>query len=152
MSVLVNVNTALSFVLNNSLFVNNSAYNFGGGIYCLSAGGRDNQTYLWSNNIFIGNRASIAGALSFISLLNLPIEFILYDTVYNCTFTDNVAHSKVAGAATVYPLYGLANAAVVFEDCKFYNNSALIYGGAVDIASYNFFSNRIVMPIGFINW
>ena len=152
MSILVNVNTTLSFVLNNSLLVNNSAYNFGGGIYCLSAGGRNNQTFLWSNNIFIGNRASIAGALSFISLLNLPVQFILYDRVYNCTFTDNVAHSEVAGAATIYPLYGLPNTLVVFEDCKFYNNSALIYGGAVDITSYNFFAYRILFPVQFINW
>ena len=152
MSVLVNVNTALNFILNNSVFVNNSAYNFGGGIYCLTAGGRINQTYLWSNNQFIGNRASIAGAFSFISLLNLPVRFILYDRVYNCTFVGNIAHSEVAGAATVYPLYGLPNSVVVFEDCKFFNNSALIYGGAVDISTYNFFNDRIVFPITFIDW
>ena len=152
MSILVNINTALSFILNSSIFVNNSAYNLAGGIYCLAESGKDRQSYLWSNNVFIGNRASLAGVLNFISTFNFPIQFVLNYTVYNCTFSDNVAHSEVAGAATIYPLYGLPNTLVVFEDCKFYNNSALIYGGAVDIASYNFFAYRILFPVEFINW
>ncbi|XP_065904297.1 uncharacterized protein [Dysidea avara] len=151
MSILVNINTALSFILNSSIFVNNSAYNLAGGIYCLAESGKDRQSYLWSNNVFIGNRASLAGVLNFISTFNFPIQFVLNYTVYNCTFSDNVAHSEVAGAATIYPLYGLPNTLVVFEDCKFYNNSALIYGGAVDIASYNFFAYRILFPVEFIN-
>ena len=152
LSILVNINTALSFILNSSTFVNNSAYDLGGGIYCLTQSGKYRQSYSWSNNVFIGNRASLAGALNFISTFNFPIEFIVYYTAYNCTFTDNVAQSEVAGAATVYSVYGLRNTYVVFEDCKFHNNSALIYGGAVDIASYNFFAYRILLPIQFINW
>ena len=153
MSVLVNINSPLNFVFNGSTILNNLANTFGGGVYCLTQKGSIYQTYMFANNIFVNNTAPIASGLSFINLLNLPIEFVVRNLIYNCTFTDNTALSEVAGAANVYPLYALANNVVIFEDCKFYNNSAPIYGGAVDITSYNFFENtEAAFPVEFKNW
>jgi len=151
--VLVNTNSPLSFVFNDSIVINNFANTFGGGVYSLIQKGSLYQTYIFANAIFINNTAPIAGGLSFINLLNVPVEFVVHNLIYNCTFVGNTAISEVAGAATVYPLYALANNIVVFKDCKFYNNSALIYGGAVDITSYNFFGNREKSyPVEFDNW
>ena len=81
------------------------------------------------------------------------MEFAVYGLIYNCTFAHNTAGSKVAGAVSVYPLQALANNIIVFEGCNFYNNSAPIYGGAVDITSYNFFGNiEAAFSVEFINW
>ena len=153
MSILVNINSPLNFVFNDSTILNNLANTFGGGVYCLTQKGSIYQTFMFANNIFVNNTAPIASGLSFINLLNLPIEFVVRNLIYNCTFTDNTALSEVAGAANVYPLYALANNVVIFEHCKFYNNSAPIYGGAVDITSYNFFENtEAAFPVEFKNW
>jgi len=151
--VLVNINSPLSFVFNDSIVMNNLANTFGGGIYCLTQRGTIYQTYMFGNDIFMNNTGPIAGGLTFINLLNIPVEFAVDYFIYNCTFIGNTAISKVAGAIAVYPLHALANNIVVFKNCKFYNNSALIYGGAIDITSYNFFGNREkAYPIEFDNW
>ena len=153
LTVLVNINSPLNFVFNDSRVMNNYANTFGGGVYCLTQRGSIYQTYMFANNIFMNNMGPIAGGLSFINLLNRPVEFVIYGLIYNCTFVDNIGGSQAAGAASVYPLHALANNIVVFKDCRFYNNSAIIYGGAVDITSYNFFENReAAFPIEFINW
>ena len=153
LSVLVNMNTPLNFVFNDSTVMNNFAEVFGGSIYCVIQRGSIYQTYLFANNIFMNNTAPIASGLSFINLLNRPVTFVVYNLIYNCTFIHNTAKSEVAGAANVYPLYALQNTRVIFRNCQFYNNSAQVYGGAVDITSYNFFENREeAFPIEFINW
>lgn len=153
LSMLFSINSPLNFVFNDSIILNNFANTFGGGVYCLIGRGSVYQTYMFANNIFMNNTAPIASGLSFINLLNRPVEFVVTNLIYNCTFVSNTARSKVAGAANVYPLYALRNNMVTFRDCTFYNNSALVYGGAVDITSYNFFENReAVFPIEFIDW
>ena len=153
LSVLVNINSSLNFVVNNTVFISNIAYTFGGGIYCLIQRGSIYQTYMFANNIFMNNTAPDESGISFINLLNRPIEFIVTNIFYNCTFIGNSAISDIAGAATVYSLYGLPNTMVTFKDCNFVNNSAQGYGGAVDIASYNFFENKEqAIPVEFTNW
>ena len=151
--VLVNMNTPLNFVFNNSLIMDNFAEFFGGSVYCVTQRGFMYQTFLFANNIFMNNTAPIASGLSFINLLNRPVEFAVYMLIFNCTFIRNTAISEVAGAANIYPLYALRNTMVTFRDCQFYSNSAQVYGGAIDITSYNFFENReTVFPVEFINW
>ena len=153
LSVLVNMNTPMNFVFNDSIVMNNFAEVFGGSVYCVIQRGSVYQTYMFANNIFMNNTAPIASGLSFINLINRPVTFVVYNLIYNCTFIHNTAKSEVAGAANVYPLYALRNTRVIFRDCQFYNNSAQVYGGAVDITSYNFFENReAAFPIEFINW
>lgn len=153
LTVLVNTWRPLNFVFNNSIVMNNSAHSFGGSVYCLIQNGSNNQTYLFANNILMNNTAPIASGLSIINLLIKPVKCIIHNLIYNCTFTGNIARYKVAGAANIYPSFALPNHMVTFRDCKFYNNSAQIYGGAIDIASYNFFEDRQrVHPVRFINW
>ena len=98
------------------------------------------------------NTAPSASGLSFINL-NRQVKYIVTNLVFNCTFIGNNASLKVAGAANVYTLYGLSDTMVSFKGCKFYNNSAPIYGGAIDITSLNFFENKEkAFPVEFINW
>ena len=153
LTVLVNINSPLNFVLNDSIVVNNYANTFGGGVYCLTQRGSVYQTYTFASNIFRNNTAPIAGGLSLINILNGPVEFAVCSFIYNCIFAYNTADTAVAGAVSAYPLDALPNNIVVFKDCKFYKNSAVIYGGAVDITSYNFFYNiEAAYPVEFINW
>ena len=153
LTVLVNINSPLNFVLNDSIVMNNYANTFGGGVYCLAQRGSVYQTYMFGNNIFRNNTAPIAGGLSFINILNRPVKCVVYGFIYNSTFAHNTADTAVAGAVSVYPLYALPNNIVVFKDCKFYKNRAVIYGGGVDITSYNFFNNiEAAYPVEFINW
>ena len=153
LTVLVNINSPLNFVFNDSVVMNNRANTFGGGVYCLTQRGSIYQTYTFANNVFMNNTGPIAGGLSFINLLNRPVEFAVCVLVFNCTFSNNTAGFQAAGGVSVYPLFGLANNIFVFRECRFYDNSAPIYGGAIDITSYNFFANRqATFPIEFINW
>ena len=149
--VLISTHHPLNFVLNDSKMMDNSAQNFGASIYCVIIDGYYNQTYVFANNVFMNNTAPIGSGLTFANLVNRPIN--VHSLIYSCTFIDNTATSEVSGAANAYALYGLPNNIVIFRDCKFYNNNAEMYGGAVDIASYNFFENREeVFPVHFINW
>ena len=152
-SLLVYLNVPLNFTFNDSLVMNNFANGFGGGIFCTIHSGAVYQTFIFANNIFRNNTSPVSGGLSFINMLNKPIEFIAYSLIYNCTFVDNTAETKAAGAANITPLYGLPNTMVTFRDCNFYNNSALVYSGAVDVTSYDFFDNKEAsFPVEFINW
>ncbi|XP_065905479.1 uncharacterized protein [Dysidea avara] len=149
--VLVNVDTPFHFVTRNSFFLNNVADNIGGVFYCLTNGGKINQTFMFHNSVFIGNSGSSAGAVAFIILLNRPVDFVVHYIVRNCTFTDNLANSGVGGATTFSSLYGIPNIFSLFEYCIFINNTAALSGGAVDITSYNFFETRNVIPVIFRN-
>ena len=152
LTVLISTCHPLNFVLNDSIMMDNSAH-FGASIYCVIINGYYNQTYVFANNVFMNNTAPIGGGLTFANLVGRPVKSIIHSLIYNCTFIDNTATSEVSGAANAYALYGLPNNIVIFRDCKFYNNNAEMYGGAVDIASYNFFENREeVFPVHFINW
>lgn len=151
LTLLVNANSSLNFVLNDSIFINNIAETFGASIYCIVQRACDNQTYIFANNIFMNHTAPSGSGLLFANLLSRPVNVV--NLIYNCTFVGNTATSNAAGTANIYPLYGLQNYAVTFKDCKFYNNSALVYGGAVDIATFNFFkSKEAVFHVEFINW
>ena len=133
--------------------MNNDATTFGGGVYCLAQKGSVYQTYTFANIIFKNNTGAKGNGLTYIILLNVPITFTVHGLIYNCTFINNTARSEVGGATSVYPLYALANSIIIFKECKFYNNNALVYGGAVDIISDSFFNNNeAIFPIEFINW
>ena len=149
---LVNTNSTLNFVFNDSIVMNNVADTFGGGVYCLTQRGHINQTYMFANIIFMNNTGPVAGGLSFINLVR-QVNFIVDVLIYNCTFVGNTAIPKAAGATGVYSLLALPNNIVVFKECSFFNNTALTYGGAIDIASYNFFNNiERTLPVEYINW
>ena len=151
LTLLVNVNSPLNFVFNDSILINSIAEIFGASIYCVVQRACDNQTYMFANNIFMNNTAPSGSGLSFANLLSRQVNVV--NLIYNCTFVGNTATSNTAGAANIYFLYGLQNYAVTFIDCKFHNNSALVYGGAVDIATFNFFKSiEAVFPVEFINW
>ena len=138
LSLFVNITSALKFVLNDSRVIDNSAAAAGGGVYCRTQG-YSNQTYTFGNNVFMKNKAPIAGGLTFTYLFSSSPASTSYGLIYNCTFKHNIAISEIAGAMAVYPLaHWSYNFNIILKYCKFYNNSAVTYGGAVDIASYNF--------------
>ena len=152
LSILVNAGTAVNFTFSDSRIINNFAYAFGGGVYCLTLGGTT-QAYTFSNNIFMNNTGSVAGGLALIYLVNTVVQLPVYSLVYHCTFYNNTAAS-VAGATAVYFIFGFASDVfAIFEGCKFSDNTAMTYGGAVDITSYHFFDNiQAASLIEFSDW
>ena len=153
LAVLVNIDIPLFFKFTDNIVMNNCAEAFGGGVYCITRR-HSNQTYRFSNSTFVNNRGPKAGGLALVYLLNTSnTEFTVHSYVYNCKFYDNTA-SEIAGAAVVSAVYGLAsNIFVTFKECNFSNNAAKIYGGAVDIASYDFFDNiENQSLVNFHNW
>ena len=147
----INITSPLNCVVANNTFINNSANNFGGSIYWFIGGPLRNQTFLIKDNIFIGNSASIGGVMAFITSQTIPETYSIQNTIQNCTFMQNTA--KICGCVNHYPLLGLAGGLIQFIDCKFYNNSASLYAGTIDIVSYTFFDSRGHQEqIHFTNW
>ena len=148
------IKNPLSFVFNDNKVINNFADAFGGGVYCLTPRSSC-QSYTFSNNVFINNTGSVAGGLALLYLdVSQELHFPINTLVYNCTFYSNTAKSQVAGAVAIYFIFGVAsNINVTFSDCRFSNNTAEAYGGAVDITSYDFFDNiETILLVNFINW
>ena len=149
------IKNPLSFVFNDNKVINNFANAYGGGVYCVTPRS-SSQNYTFSNNVFINNTGSAAGGLVLLYLdVSQELHFPINTLVYNCAFYSNTAKSQVAGAVAIYFTYEVAsNINVTFIDCKFSNNTAVAYGGAVDITSYiDFFDNiETILLVKFINW
>ena len=153
-SILISVRDPLKLVFSGNTVINNSADTFGGGVYCLIQACA-NQNYTFGNNTFKKNTASVAGGMAFIyQYISIQSQFTIYNLVYNCKFYYNAARHEVAGAMGIYSVFGLANNSyITIDQCKFVNNTAVSYGGAVDIESYDFFVNIQAIPlINFTNW
>ena len=147
----INVNGPVSCVVTGNMFINNSAATVGGSIYGFTGGAYINNTSLYADNVFIGSSASIGGVMSLISSQRIPDVFLLHITIQNCTFINNRA--SICGCVNYYPHLGLAGDVIKFIDSKFYNNSASLYAGAIDIVSYRFFGSRVHQePIQLTNW
>ena len=143
----------LNVVVNNSVFINNFAENYGGGMYFFMGGTNGNQTYMFGNNTFRGNQALIgSGAMNFGNYAKTAPFTTLHSTIYGCTFERNTAH--IGGCLHIFPSYsGYDGNFVKFQDCTFTNNTSIQYGGAVDVISYNaFLSRQHYKPVEFISW
>ena len=143
----------LNVVVNNSIFINNFAKNYGGGLYCFMSGTNSNQTYMFGNNTFIRNQALIgSGAMNFGNFAYTAPSTTLHSTIYGCTFQGNVAH--IGGCLHIFPSYGgFGGNFVTLQDCILENNTSIEYGGAVDVTSYNAYQSRQHFePVEFINW
>ena len=105
----------------NSTFVNNSAAWWAGAIHTHYNG----TTNIYGSN-FIDNVAGMNGG---------ALYTYNYLKVVNSNFTNNEAHNKDGGAiaASRYPMGGYPT--VIIENCKFDNNSAVRYGGAISSAN-----------------
>ena len=151
LAMLVNITSPANCMVTNNIFINNSAHSFGGCVYSFAGGSYRNHTTLYANNMFIENSASIGGVMSFISSQRIPDTFLLHVTIQNCTFIQNTA--RICGCVNYYPHLGFAGDLIQFIDCKFHNNSASLYAGAIDIVSYRFFGSRVHQePIHLTNW
>lgn len=151
MAVLINITSPVNCVVTDNMFVNNSAASFGGCIYNFAGGPYINHTFLYTNNVFIENSASVGGVMTFLSSRRIPDTFSVHTTIKNCTFMQNRA--EICGCVNHYPHLGFTDNLVRFIDCNFYNNSANLYAGAIDIVSYRFFGSRAHQePIQLTNW
>ena len=147
----INTTSFVNCVVMNNIFINNSAHSFGGCIYTFVGGSYRNHTFLFASNMFIKNSAGIGGVISLIQSQRIPDTFLLHATIQNCTFIQNRA--KICGCVNYYPHLDFAGDLIQFIDCKFYNNSADIYAGAIDIVSFRFFGSRVHQePIQLTNW
>lgn len=149
----INATFPLNVVINNSVFINNLATNYGGGLYCFIGGIFGNQTYMFGNNTFMGNQALIgSGAMDFSNFAETAPFSTLHSTIHGCTFEENIA--RISGGFDIFPsLYGYSDNFVKLQDCRFTNNTSTEYGGAVAVTSYNAYQSRQhYEPVEFINW
>ena len=147
------VTCPLNVVINNSLFMNNFAGNYGGGLYCFTSGTVGNQTWMFGNNRFIGNEATIgSGALNFGNFGSTAPFSTLNSTMYNCTFKHNRA--QTGGCSHIFPSYpGFSGNFITIKECLYFNNTSIEVGGAIDITTYNPYKSRQHYdPVHFINW
>ena len=153
LSIVINITDFVNATINSSIFVNNTAENFGGGVYMfISDTSTSNQLFTFGNNVFIMNRATHAGAFSYGNFVRVPREYSQTALFYNCMFIRNQA--LLAGGLNVVPsFYGLPGRQVRFVKCGFHKNLATIFSGAVDISSYRFYDNRQSQsPAEFLDW
>ena len=154
MAMPINVECEVNVVINNSVFINNFAGNYGGGLYCFISGTAvGNQTYMFGNNKFVDNEAMIgSGALNFGNFGNTAPFSELHSTMYNCTFEKNRA--QTGGCLHMFPSYpGFKGNYITIKDCVFVNNTSTEIGGAIDVTSYNFYESRQHYdPVEFIEW
>ena len=153
MALPVNTTCPLDVIINNNLFMNNYAGNYGGGLYCFIGEMVGNQTWTFGNNSFIDNEAVIgSGALNFGNYGSTASFSTLHSTVYNCTFKHNRA--QTGGCLHIFPSYrGFNGNFITIKECSFFNNTSTEIGGAIDIISYKYYQSRQHFnPVQFIDW
>lgn len=152
-SIVINITTFVNLTINNSVFINNTAENFGGGVYMfISETSTADQVFTFGNNNFTMNRATHGGGFSYANFVIVPQEYSQTAHFFNCIFIRNQAY--LAGGFNVVPsFYGLPGRQVRFKNCKFYENLATLFSDALDISSYRFYENRQRQsPAKFVNW
>ena len=153
MALPVNTTCPLNVTINNNLFENNYASNYGGGLYYFIDGTVGNQTYMFRNNKFVGNKAGIgSGALSFINHGFTALFSVLNSTIYNCTFECNSA--LTGGCSHMFPSYhGFSGNFITIEKCLFSNNTSIEAGGTIVVISYKYYQSREYYDsVEFTNW
>ena len=84
----INVTCPVNVTMNNNLFRNNFARNFGGGLYCITAGTIGNITLMFRNNTFCSNEARLgSGAMSFL-IMHDPLQLTVQCTIAHLKTTQ----------------------------------------------------------------
>ena len=154
LSVPVNITGELNCTVNNSVFVDNHAIEFGGSVYFgVGFTAPRYQTYVFGNNFFKLNSANFGAALCFASQIEPLKNFYQSTVVYNCTFVKNTG-KQFGGGVYLHPSFlGLEGTYVRFERCWFYSNMAVFHGGAIEVVTGNHFGNRQnLIPVEFVHW
>ena len=144
----INVTCPVNVTINNNLFRNNSASNFGGSLYCYISGTIDNVTCMFKNNKFFGNEAGLgSGALHF---QNYARSSKVHSTVYNCTFENNKAQT---GSCLRLFSFGFGGNFLAIKECSFNGNTATGAGGIIVILSHKYHQSREHYDlVEFTNW
>ena len=153
MSITIKSASPLKIVVNNSLFTDNFASYYGGGLFHFISGIVGNQTYLFGNNTLIKNKASVgSGAQNFVNFGNSTPLSIIHTTIYNCTYEENKA--QVSGCILVSPSFaGSSGSLITIEKCTFNKNQASSYSSSVNVASHSYYRSRLHLPpVRFVNW
>ena len=154
LNIIINITSEIHCTLNNSSFINNFAEKLGGAIYIfISESSTMNQFYKFENTIFTSNRATYGGSCFFARALDVPLPQKIHQAAMfcNCFFVGNTARN--GGGLLLYPSsHGVSDVDISFEKCKFSNNTAVYYGGALGIESFNLFRNRQNNPVKFQDW
>ena len=151
--IVASIATSLNCTVSNNVFVDNFAQRSAGALYILSEHDGLHQYYC-VNNVFIRNSSPDGGALLFSPaavIASIGTDLSVTFDITNCTFLSNVG--SVYAGAIVFNLFVSPNDNVInVKDSIFYNNSAVDYSGAIDVASLEFFSYRNATPIRIENW
>ena len=148
--ILMNVSASVNCTVSNNLFTDNIAQATGGALYTNTQYSGLHKHY-FVNNTFIRNSSPVGGALLFAST-SISENLFVNLNVYNCTFQSNVAHYDYAGALVLTFIFSPNQNVANINDCTFYNNSAVTFGGAFHVDSSQIFGYKTAIPIRFINW
>jgi len=140
LAIVFNTTNTVDCAVKNSVFMNNKASIWGGGLYCVISEAHNHQNYIFENLVFDNNHAVVSGAFTYVILFGQRDNIFVNARIVGCIFAENTA--KIAGVATIYFYDRVTNNSVIFEHCNFTKNSAIIYAGTVDIVSYNLFVDR----------
>ena len=153
MSLTVNSVSSLKIVVNNSVFTNNYASYYGGGLFHFISGTVGNQTYLFGNNKMVKNEAYVgSGAQNFVNFgISAPLSMI-NNTIYHCIYEENKA--QVSGCLLVSPSFAGSSANLIrIEGCTFRKNQASSFSSSINVASHGYYQSRLHLPpVQFINW
>ena len=141
----------VNVVVTNSVFVNNFAEKFGGGLYCIMYGTIISQTYLFENNAFINNNSPGGSGVSFANYGDQTPSTTLHCTIHNSKFENNSA--KNGACLRIVPSYYVSSGNFIeVTKCLFHNNTSEQYS-AVDIYSFNYYKIREhYEPVNFTEW
>ena len=142
--------SVVNIVVTNSVFVNNFAEYFGGGLYCFIRGTIVSHTYLYKNNTFINNNSSVGSAFNYGNFGDPTPSSTLHCTIHNCTFKSNSAEK--GGCLHITPSYNRSSGNfIAVTKCLFHNNTSEQYS-AVAVYSYNYFKIKHYEQINFTEW
>lgn len=142
--------SVINIVVTNSVFVNNFAEYFGGGLYCFIRGTIVSQTYLYKNNTFINNNSPAGSGFNFGNFGDPTPSSTLHCTIHNCTFKSNSAEK--GGCLHITPSYNRSSGNfIAVTNCLFHNNTSEQYS-AVAVYSYNYFKIKHYEQINFTEW
>ena len=153
LSLVVNVTGIVICTVNDSIFVNNIADIFGGGVYIsTSEYSTLEQFYLLANNNFTSNAAGYGGGGFLLTNVVFPsFNFSQTTVLYNSMFTENKAE-QIGGGIYVFS-YGLGASFVKIEKCEFFMNTAGENGGAFAVESIKLYGDRQNQnPVEFVSW
>ena len=152
MSLTIDSNNAVRSYVTYNHFEKNTARVYGGGLYFLVNEVTKNQTYLFSENVFINNQALLTSGAMIYGLVGMVYAGSSINVkIFRNYFEGNMA--QLGGAFRFQWPTGNQGNYLVFNNCTFNRNMAIENGAAIGISKAQFFNfDQRTIPITIANW